>query len=86
MLHARFYCLFALCWSLMLAPAAVVAAEGYRLNAGDTIRIHVYGEPDLTFDKLLVGSNGVVSYPFLGELQVGGRSVSQLQVELLAGL
>jgi protein involved in polysaccharide export with SLBB domain len=61
-------------------------ASGYTLNAGDSIRIHVYGEPDLTFDNTLVGENGRISYPFLGELKVTGKTVSQLQETLTAGL
>ena len=60
--------------------------DGYTLNAGDAIRIHVYGEPDLTFNNLLIGQNGRVSYPFLGELKVSGKSVGQLQQDLTSGL
>jgi protein involved in polysaccharide export with SLBB domain len=61
-------------------------ADEYTLNAGDTIRIHVYGEEDLTFQHLLIGPNGRISYPFLGELQVDGESVAQLQQMLIDGL
>ncbi len=60
--------------------------DGYTLNAGDSVRIHVYGEEDLSFDQLLIGQNGRISYPFLGELTVAGKSASQLQAELTAGL
>ena len=60
--------------------------DGYTLNAGDSVRIHVYGEEDLSFDQLLIGQNGRISYPFLGELTVIGKSASQLQAELTAGL
>lgn len=62
------------------------AAEEYRLNAGDTIQIHVYGEEDLSFQQVLIGSNGRISYPFLGELQVAGKTVMALEQELVAGL
>jgi len=60
--------------------------DGYTLNAGDTIRIYVYGEPELTFENLLIGQNGRVAYPFLGELRVAGRSAAQLQARIEAGL
>jgi protein involved in polysaccharide export with SLBB domain len=59
---------------------------GYTLNAGDSIRIYVYGEPDLTFERLLIGHNGRISYPFLGELKVTGKSAAQLQQVLINGL
>lgn len=61
-------------------------AEGYTLNAGDSVRIYVYGEPDLTFENLLIGQNGRISYPFLGELKVTGKTSAQLQQDLIAGL
>ena len=73
-----------LCVFLLSALAA--AESSYLLNAGDAIRIHVYGEPDLTFNHVLVGQNGVIAYPFLGELEVAGTSVSQLQTVLVEGL
>jgi protein involved in polysaccharide export with SLBB domain len=76
--------------ALMLAVADSTAqtrtSEEYRLNAGDTIRIHVYGEEDLTFQQLLIGPNGRISYPFLGELQVSGKSAARLQQMLIDGL
>ena len=61
-------------------------ADSYTLSAGDSVRIHVYGEADLSFDQLLIGQNGRISYPFLGELTVTGKTASQLQSELTAGL
>jgi protein involved in polysaccharide export with SLBB domain len=60
--------------------------ESYRLNAGDAIRIHVYGEPDLSFEHLLIGQSGRVSYPFLGELAVAGKTTAELQHDLTDGL
>jgi len=71
---------------VFLLSALTAAESSYQLNAGDAIRIHVYGEPDLTFNHLLVGQNGVIAYPFLGELKVAGKSVSQLQEVIVQGL
>ena len=68
------------------AAAQQAGSEQYLLNAGDSIRIHVYGEPDLSFPDLLVGHNGVISYPFLGDIAIAGKTVSQVQDELVAGL
>jgi len=63
-----------------------LAQGGYNLNAGDAVRIHVFGEPDLSFESLLIGQNGRISYPFLGELKVTGTSASELQQLLVDGL
>ena len=70
-------------WSL----SGLAQSDGdYTLNAGDTIRIYVYGEPDLTFDRLLIGQRGRIPYPFLGELQVEGLTVNAVQQQITDGL
>lgn len=72
---------------LQISPvAAEDSGDAYLLNAGDSIRIHVYGEDDLSFTSLLVGQNGVIAYPFLGDIHVAGRTVSQVQDVLVEGL
>jgi protein involved in polysaccharide export with SLBB domain len=70
----------------MLQAQDLSQESGYTLNAGDSIRIYVYGESDLTFERLLIGQNGRISYPFLGELKVTGKSSAQLQQVLINGL
>jgi polysaccharide export outer membrane protein len=71
---------------LFWVASASAQEEAYSLNAGDTISVHVYGETDLSFDKLLIGQNGRISYPFLGELKVAGNTAAELQQELIDGL
>lgn len=71
---------------LFVCQLGFASDGGYTLNSGDSIRIYVYGEPDLTFERLLIGQNGRISYPFLGELQVTGKSAAQVQQILVDGL
>lgn len=78
--------LLALWITVVGAPAQSQDTGGYSLNAGDSISIHVYGEEDLTFQQLLIGPNGRISYPFLGELLVVGKSAAELQQLLIDGL
>ena len=76
-------------FALLLAVWAVSASaqdSDYQLNAGDAVRIHVYGEPDLSFENLLIGHNGRISYPFLGELKVSGKTAAELQQAITDGL
>jgi len=54
----------------------------YRLATGDKLRIQVYGEDDL-FLETRVNDQGVISYPFLGNLKVVDLSPRQLE-ELIA--
>lgn len=68
-----------------LNASAVKTMPGYKLGSGDKIKIIVYGEPDLTM-KLTLGDSGTISYPFLGNIQVAGLTVGQLENEITKGL
>lgn len=65
----------------MLLATAVPAADdlqGYRLSAGDKVRIAVFGEDDLTVTAQ-VSARGTISYPLLGELKVTGLTPGDLE-------
>ncbi len=80
------WCLMLLLLSLLLSASAMaVALQDYTLSAGDKIRIHVYGEDDLTIETL-IADTGVVSYPFLGVLQVKGLTAAALEDRITRGL
>jgi polysaccharide biosynthesis/export protein len=66
------------------AGTAVSAAE-YRLGAGDVIRIAVFQNPDLTLETRVTES-GLVSYPLLGNIRLGGQSVTQAEALIAEGL
>ena len=78
----RFFVLLLSLWVL----SSSAQNDDYQLNSGDAVRIHVYGEPDLSFESLLIGHNGRISYPFLGELKVSGKTAAQLQQVITDGL
>jgi polysaccharide export outer membrane protein len=65
-------------------PTATAAAE-YRLGAGDVVRITVYQNPDLTLETR-VSETGVVSYPLLGNIRIGGLGVSAAEKLIADGL
>jgi len=75
----EFCCMLLALWAFSLAPG--VQAADYFLGPGDKIRVHVFGEPDLTV-TLTVPSSGVVVYPFVGDLQLAGKTTTTLQDEL----
>lgn len=70
-----------LLWGLLLVtPLSIAAQEGlsdYRLGSGDLLSIQVFGEEDLSLEVRLSDA-GSISYPFLGELKVAGKSITQL--------
>jgi hypothetical protein len=62
-------------------------ADTYRIDTGDGISITVYGEPDLSLKDERVKGSGKISYPLLGDIEVRGRTASELQrliTEMLA--
>lgn len=67
------------------ASAAPAAPAEYRLGAGDVIRINVYQNPDLTLESR-VSETGVISYPLLGNVRLGGLSVSAAERLIADGL
>ena len=66
------------------APAYAVNPE-YTLGGGDVVRISVYQNADLTLE-VRVSESGAVSYPLLGALSLGGRTISQAEALVADGL
>jgi polysaccharide export outer membrane protein len=64
-------------FSLWVFAANVSAQERqpeYQLGSGDTIRITVFQNPDLTVETR-VTENGTISYPLVGSVRVGGMTI-----------
>ncbi|MBT8765803.1 polysaccharide biosynthesis/export family protein [Metapseudomonas boanensis] len=67
---------------LLLLNSGIVQAEGnsqYKLASGDVIRISVFGEKDLSFEKLRLTDAGTFSYPFIGEVQAKGKTAAEIE-------
>ncbi len=73
-------------WLVLLLPWGLGhgsdALQGYRLSAGDKVRIAVFGEDDLTVTSR-VSARGTISFPLLGELKVADLTPGDLE-ELVA--
>jgi polysaccharide export outer membrane protein len=60
-------------------PASAEAArDDYLLGPGDAIRIQVFQNPDLTVEAR-VSEAGVISFPLLGALRIGGMSPTNVE-------
>lgn len=57
----------------------------YLLSPMDTLVISVYGQPDL-ISQQRVSDEGTVSIPLLGEMTIGGLTVSKAQKSIEAAL
>jgi polysaccharide export outer membrane protein len=63
-----------------------MALSSYRLGAGDVVSIRVFGEEDLSRERIKLSDAGTVPYPVLGELRVLGLTVGDLERRITDGL
>jgi polysaccharide export outer membrane protein len=61
---------------------AFAAEPPYEIGAGDVLQILVLGQPSLSGD-FTVGSDGIMSYPFVGKVKASGMSVPELERKLV---
>jgi polysaccharide biosynthesis/export protein len=57
----------------------------YPLGAGDTIRIQVFQNPDLTIETR-VSEGGSITYPLIGAVELGGLSVANAEKKIANAL
>jgi protein involved in polysaccharide export with SLBB domain len=70
--------------SLGLSFGTVAADDdsSYRLSSDDEISITVFNEPDMSINKIKVGTNGTISMPLLGQVTIKGLTVTELEQDL----
>lgn len=68
------------------AAAAETRAVGdYQLDAGDKIRLNVFGEEELS-GEFVVSSAGLLSIPLAGDIPAKGRTIQEVQRSVEAAL
>lgn len=77
-------------WSIALLLGSALTAQAqdkadYPLAAGDTIRIQVFQNPDLTLETR-VAEGGSITYPLIGAVQIGGISVASAEKRIADAL
>jgi len=58
----------------------------YKLAAGDVITIRVFGEDDLSREKIRLSDAGTIPYPVLGEVKALGLTIGEIERSITAGL
>ena len=71
--------------ALAQTPVVKPAIAEYRLGAGDVVRVTVFQNPELTLEARLT-EVGQISYPLLGQVRLGGLSVTEAERVLADGL
>ncbi|MEX0143554.1 Polysialic acid transport protein KpsD precursor [compost metagenome] len=70
------------CMATLLALSAGLAgAADVQLGAGDVLKISVYGNPDLALETR-VSEAGEITFPLVGNVALGGLSVSAAEKKL----
>jgi polysaccharide biosynthesis/export protein len=70
--------LFALFVSLFSTFGSAQPTSDYVLGAGDVVRFSVFQQPDLSIEVRL-SEGGLISYPLIGMVKVGGLTPSQAE-------
>ena len=67
----------------LMAPASAQEApdEPYYVQAGDILEVSVWKEEDLQ-KEVLVRPDGRISFPLIGDIDVAGRTIDQLRLEI----
>ena len=68
-----------------VVPQVAPPNADYRLGPGDAIGVQVFQSPDLSVDAR-VSENGVISYPLVGSVQLGGLSISEAEQKIADAL
>ena len=67
-----------------IAPASAQAGSGYKLGAGDKLKVVVFGEEDAS-GEYEVDATGAISVRLLGRLQVKGMTLADVEQALSEG-
>jgi len=57
----------------------------YKLGSGDVVKITVFGQEDLSVQTRL-SNIGAINYPFLGDINLVGLTVNQVESKIDTGL
>lgn len=74
---------FAAC--MPAARADAVAPSNYQLGAGDSIRVTVFQNADMTVETR-VSEDGSISYPLVGRIVIGGLEIGAAEKKIAAAL
>lgn len=62
-------------------PETPVVSQNYQVGPGDLLDISVWGEEKLV-KQALIRPDGGMSFPLVGDLQVGGQTIEQIRAGL----
>ena len=67
---------------MLIQPRTSYGESDYRVGSEDVLKVSVYDEPDLSLE-VRVSSDGIITYPLLGRVKVGGLTIPEVEKALL---
>ena len=67
--------------AVLASTVCVASAASLVLGPGDVVRASVYGSPDLAIETR-ISDSGAMTFPLLGEVQVGGLTTQQAEQKI----
>jgi polysaccharide export outer membrane protein len=83
--YGRSYAMSAAPAAYAAAPVAAAYDKAYRLDAGDKLRVVVYGQDGLT-NAYAIDAGGSITMPLIGAVPARGRTPAGLAAEITARL
>jgi polysaccharide export outer membrane protein len=74
-----------ICLTLSLSWSTLAAADeidDYQISADDEISVIVFNETDLGVNKVRVSGNGTISMPLLGQVEIEGHTVTEVEQKI----
>jgi len=69
------------CTTPLAPPPALETPRSYRVGAPDTLTISILPEPTIEA-QVAVRPDGMITVPLIGDVQAGGRTVSEITTEI----
>lgn len=57
-------------------------SETYKVSTDDEISITIFNEPDLSIKKVKIGTNGSISMPLIGQIDVKGLTLTEIENQI----
>jgi polysaccharide biosynthesis/export protein len=74
-----------LAWSVLTPTPTLAQAAPYRVAAGDTIEVYVWGEQRLQ-REMKVLPDGTFSFPLAGSITAAGRTLKEIEADIVERL
>lgn len=84
-MRKRIFSLLFVALALISLHANAADKKGYTLGAGDTVKITVFQNPDMTTDTR-IAEDGTITFPLIGEVKIGKLTTAEAEARIASML